>query len=164
MNKYVLGFAFLNDEINGHSTAVILKKRPDWQAGKYNGIGGHLKLGEPGHEAMTREFLEETGVEVATAAWQYRGVMGRRRLKAPSQNWECAVYKLDFDPLAATGAKIKTMTDESVAWVPTHRLLKAGVAFASDDYYGRRVIPNLNWLIPLCLYPTEILFNIEYPE
>lgn len=158
MNKYVLGFAFRVDKIDGLEVALIRKNRPEWQAGKYNGIGGHLKRGEPGHEAMSREFLEETGVEVPTAMWRYVGVMGRRRLKAPSQNWECAIYTLNFDPLWQTGARIKTTTDETVKWVPVIRVLNDG------DFYGSRAIPNLRWLVPLCLYPTEILFNVEYPE
>lgn len=59
MISYVLGFCF-NE--NCDAVALILKNKPDWQKGFYNGIGGKVEPGERGEEAMIREFKEETGL------------------------------------------------------------------------------------------------------
>ncbi len=42
---------------------LINKKRPEWQAGLQNGIGGKVLEGEIYLQAMIREFKEETGFE-----------------------------------------------------------------------------------------------------
>ncbi|RNJ49413.1 NUDIX hydrolase [Methylocystis hirsuta] len=61
---YVCGFLF-ND--SGSHVVMIRKNRPEWQAGKINGIGGKVEGGELLAEAMVREGLEEAGVE---PGWQ----------------------------------------------------------------------------------------------
>ena len=55
-NQYEVGFEFTasNDLV-----LLIRKNRPEWQKGKLNGIGGHIKVGETPLEAMRREFEEE---------------------------------------------------------------------------------------------------------
>jgi len=67
MKHYVLGFIF-----NRHRDEVLLiqKKRPEWQAGHWNGIGGKVgdKLGglsETPNEAIVRECCEETKMDGA---------------------------------------------------------------------------------------------------
>lgn len=64
--EYVLGFLFNRDMTE---VALILKTKPEWQAGKLNGIGGKVELGELPHYAMAREFYEETGLCTDPAAW-----------------------------------------------------------------------------------------------
>lgn len=59
MKRYVLGFMFSED---GTQVALIKKTKPEWQAGKLNGIGGKIEEKEAMHEAMIREFEEETGL------------------------------------------------------------------------------------------------------
>lgn len=61
LTEYVVGFLFDTN----HDTVLIRKNRPAWQAGKLNGPGGKIEPGETPHEAMAREFLEETGVGFA---------------------------------------------------------------------------------------------------
>jgi len=56
-HRYVLGFMFDRDYAE---VALILKNRPAWQAGKWNGIGGKIEGDETPHAAMVREFTEET--------------------------------------------------------------------------------------------------------
>lgn len=61
MKHYVLGFIFNQDK-----TKVLLvhKKRPSWQAGKWNGIGGKIEEKDMDPlEAMQRECIEEIGYE-----------------------------------------------------------------------------------------------------
>ena len=62
MRSYVLGFCFSRD----HSKVVLIaKNRPKWQAGRLNGIGGHVEDGEIPIVAMAREFREESLVEIS---------------------------------------------------------------------------------------------------
>src|SRR5574344_1132288 len=55
--KYVLGFMISND----NRIALIQKKRPTWQEGLFNGIGGKIEETDScAKQAMRREFEEET--------------------------------------------------------------------------------------------------------
>lgn len=62
MTDYVLGFAFTMDR---HRVLLIEKRRPAWQAGLWNGIGGKIEAGETPLQAMSREAVEEAGIKVA---------------------------------------------------------------------------------------------------
>lgn len=65
---YVVGFMFSAD----HSQlALIRKSKPEWQAGKLNGIGGKVDPGEDATAAMVREFFEESGVETTPRQWHH---------------------------------------------------------------------------------------------
>lgn len=63
---YVVGFAF--DYLR--RVWLIRKNRPEWQAGKLNGIGGKIEPNETSIEAMSREFMEEAGVLVPIKRWR----------------------------------------------------------------------------------------------
>jgi len=59
MKHYVMGFIFNRTK---NRVLLVKKKRPEWQAGKWNGIGGKIKeIDKSPLEAMQRESLEETG-------------------------------------------------------------------------------------------------------
>lgn len=64
MTEYSTGFMF-----DGTRVALILKKRPNWQQGRMNGVGGHIEAGETPAEAMAREFEEETGFKTLPEDW-----------------------------------------------------------------------------------------------
>ena len=68
MKRYVIGFMFDNSMEN---VCLIQKNRPGWQAGKLNGVGGHIEPGEFPIDAMVREFCEETGVKTEVSTWAY---------------------------------------------------------------------------------------------
>jgi 8-oxo-dGTP diphosphatase len=68
MTNYVLGFVFSD---NGSDVVLVLKNKPDWQAGLLNGIGGKVEAGEDSETAMSREFKEECGVSVNPRCWRY---------------------------------------------------------------------------------------------
>jgi 8-oxo-dGTP diphosphatase len=59
MAEYVVGFMF---KTNMKQVVLIKKKRPEWQNGKLNGVGGRVEPGENPYAAMAREFKEETCV------------------------------------------------------------------------------------------------------
>ncbi len=61
----VVGFYFDNAVTK---VALIKKDHPEWQAGKYNGIGGKLEPEDKGSfNAMMREAFEEAGI--ASGKW-----------------------------------------------------------------------------------------------
>jgi len=127
MKRYVLGFMF----DFGH-VALIRKNRPAWQAGKFNGIGGHIEPGEEPVEAMEREFREETGVDTA-GLWTACGSIKRE------YDFEVFIFKGICSDLRDLG--LRTMTDELVVyeWISK---INIGNTF---------IIPNLAWIIPLLL-------------
>ncbi len=120
MQRYVLGFMFSRQRNN---VLLIEKKRPDWQAGKWNGVGGKIEDNEAPFEAMCREFLEET---------RYYHSDWKLRCKLSSDSFEVFVFSSFSAPWAA-----KTVTDEKVGVFNVKKLPK--------------VIPNLHWIIPMLL-------------
>lgn len=66
MQKYVVGFCFSKDHSH---VAIMLKNRPEFQAGLHNGLGGKVEEGEKPKHAMSREFEEETGVCILANSW-----------------------------------------------------------------------------------------------
>lgn len=61
MNKQIYCLGFLIDPVN-QQVVLIQKDKPEFQKGKYNGVGGKLEpTDESIHDAMVREFKEETG-------------------------------------------------------------------------------------------------------
>ena len=65
--NYVCAFVMDHDK----NILLIRKKKPDWQAGYLNGVGGKIEFGETIREAMNREFFEETGITIEKHNWTY---------------------------------------------------------------------------------------------
>ena len=105
MQEYVCGFLFSPDR---RRVLLIRKRRPAWQAGKLNGVGGKVEPGETVGEALRREFREEAGLDVAD--WR-RGVV----LTGP--DWRGHFFRAFGDIDAA-----RAMTDEPLERHPTDGL------------------------------------------
>lgn len=134
--EYVVGFMFGFDK---EQVLLIRKNRPEWQAGKLNGIGGKVEKDELPYNAMMREFKEEAGVENTT--WTYFALLD-------GPDYKVYVYS-SCDPQAFDKAISKT--DELVYRVDTNRLGEYGV------------VPNLHWLVPMAKYPNDIfLATVQY--
>ncbi len=137
VTTYVVGFYYL-----GSSVLLIRKNRPEWQKGKWNGVGGHIEAGETSVQAMRREFREETGTDVSEKRWQnfaiYRG-----------KGWEVHFYRCEgsMDDVWPT-----TTTDEAVGNFAFYEL-------------PLTAIPNLHWLIPMScdkyMQPKDWPFIVE---
>jgi 8-oxo-dGTP diphosphatase len=121
--QYVLGFLFDPEK---STVLLIQKKRPDWQSGRLNGIGGKINPGEVPLAAMIREFEEETTV-ILTRWTRFAEMSG--------DGFRIYCYKAFSYSIGAT----KTATDEEVFCI---RL---------DNFLNCPVMPNLAWLIPLAL-------------
>jgi len=140
MKCYVAGFYF---DTAKKSVALVHKNRPDWQAGQVNAIGGKIEVGEHPTDAMTREFLEETGVTVTD--WEHVVVIY-------GSDWKVYFLKAFGNP-----AECKTMEDEDITTYLIEDALKLP-----------NLISNLRWILALALdnmvklplripYITEVL-------
>ena len=121
-NKFVCGFLF---DTAHQRVALVQKARPEWQAGRWNGIGGKIELPETSLEAMHREFSEETGIPAGAIAW-------RRFVHLELENGGF----VDFYSAASEAINdVCTAQDETVSVFPHWRL--------------PNVLYNLKWLIPM---------------
>lgn len=68
--EYCVGFLF---DATAENVLLIRKLRPAWQAGRLNGIGGHIEAGEHPGAAMIREFEEEAGFWID--GWEHAATM-----------------------------------------------------------------------------------------
>jgi 8-oxo-dGTP diphosphatase len=124
--EYVLGFRFRGGE--HREVALILKAKPDWQKGKLNGIGGKVEpTDEYGpHQAMAREFMEETSVHTAWHEWRKFGTLRHagEKIHLFASNGDC---------------DIRQTTIERPGWYPVALLSMLPI------------MKNLKWLVPLAM-------------
>ncbi len=127
--EYVVGFLFIHGYTSGPKVALIEKKRPAWQHGLLNGIGGKVGRLEGPTAAMNREFLEEAGV---------KGIDWRRFAQLEFDGG--IVFFFEATATQDQYRNVRTMTDETVGW------------FSCADLLGSKmVVSNLAWLIPMAL-------------
>lgn len=125
MPSYVLGFLFDEDFEN---VVLIQKQKPEWQKGKFNGIGGKIEPGEGAYKAMTREFKEETGLLVED--WILTGFLS-------GDDYNPFIVELFAAALPKQKVlEVKTMETEEVFVFPLDKLPEG------------LLLSNLKWLIP----------------
>lgn len=129
MTKYVCGFLF---DSRMKDVVLIWKNKPKWQAGKLNGIGGKIELGESADDAMEREFMEETGLNVGN--WEHF-------ITLSGEDWMVHFFCAKDESNQFEYAETKE--DEEVAKIEVARL---------HDF---DFIPNLEWLIPMAMHKIE---------
>ena len=121
MREYVCGFLFSPDRTR---VLLIRKRRPAWQAGRLNGVGGKVEPGEAAYEAMCREFREEAGLD---------GIDWRLVVVLTGPGWRGHFFRAFGDPGAGRATTDESLEIHDVAALPPD------------------VIPNLRWIIPLLL-------------
>lgn len=138
--EYVCGFLFHDEYV-----LLVQKARPDWCAGRLNGVGGKVEGEESPAEAMAREFLEETGVKTDAGDWRHFHTLTGE------------TYRVRFFDARTVGGRpdARGQDDEPVYWLPW-KCLPESCLF------------NLNWLIPLSrdrwiAVPTEST-NLSQPD
>lgn len=130
--NYVAGFMFSHDRSR---VALIRKSKPAWQAGKLNGIGGKIEIGEDGFLAMQREFQEETGYLTTIKQWEHFCMMSGRN------NSNEGDFRVDFFVTVGDLSMLRCVTDEEIVWAFTEEMNPA----------RKDVIENIPWLIGLAL-------------
>ncbi len=85
---------------------LILKKRPERLAGKWNGVGGKIEPGEKEHVAAIREIKEETGLRPKSG--DELTLLGRALWSNGDEVWW---YKFKTDYI---GGRVSTQEDEDV--------------------------------------------------
>lgn len=130
MDHYVLAFIFSHDL---KEVLLVNKQRPDWQKGKWNGLGGHIEKDEFPFQAVKREISEE----IYGASFALDDITHAVTFVCPGGTvW---VYKMlagRFDNLT----EIRSRTDEPVK------------AFYVKSISGwANMLDSMKWLIPLIL-------------
>jgi 8-oxo-dGTP pyrophosphatase MutT (NUDIX family) len=127
MNQYVL--CYVSRYILSPEVLLIEKKRPEWQADRYNLPGGKIDDEETIHEAASRELLEETGIDCPPEQVRLMGT-----IEGPA--FVVYVCHCDYGPLHDVAA---SLTDERIFWLPL-----------SEALNHERLIDNLRIVIPFC--------------
>lgn len=140
MKHYVLGLVFSQYE---GRIALLRKKRPDWQVGKLNGIGGHIEPGETPKEAMIREAEEEVGLKLGGGCWEEIATLRK------SRTWELFVFKTNL-PLPTEPEDLMGQEDEQVE---VHNV---------NLMYLEDCVPNLHYLVQFAVrrYDGDYLYMV----
>ena len=127
MQQYVAGFMF--DE-KKEIVAVVEKRRPAWQAGKLNAIGGKIEPGESSVDAMVREFQEETGVATTREDWRFE-------FSIRDTDYKYIVYF--YSSFSDLVHYARTIEEEQI------------YLFTVKDFPYEDALPNLRWMVPMVL-------------
>lgn len=156
MTEYVCGFVFTDETglafpqagmKKNRRVLLVEKQKPDWQKGRFNGVGGKIEPGETPVEAMAREFREEV-----SSPWC---PLEKYDHPVPFSGWDCFLtmtgsdrrvyFYRASDPIAFHVGPPRPA--EQVDWFPV-------------DDLPRLVLPNLRWLIPLAL-DSDVAFPLN---
>ena len=130
---YVIGFLFAP---RYERVVLIEKRKPAWQAGLLNGVGGKIEPGETPEEAIARECAEECGVALPAHGWSL--IATELAAGGIGDGRRPTLYFLKV--MSARAGTAHTCEAEKILLVEPH-------------YLPRNVIPNVRWLVPLALDP-----------
>jgi len=134
MKSYVLGF-YINQ--NDRHVLMVRKNRgPDCVIGMLNGIGGKVETNEVCSLAMEREFAEETGKLIYAYQWKFCGIL---RSKEVENGFKVSFY-IHYGP--SFNVPLVNDVGEPLCWVDINDLPSSGFP---------QVVPNIKWLLPLCM-------------
>jgi 8-oxo-dGTP pyrophosphatase MutT (NUDIX family) len=131
VNQYVLCFAHPKPHVFWPEVLLIEKKKPAWQAGRYNLPGGKIEENETIHEAASRELQEETGIECPPEQVRIMGTI-------EGTDFIVYVCRCEYDSLRGRNIAAST-TDEVVFWMPLAEVMRHPL-----------LIENLRLIIPFC--------------
>lgn len=134
MIEYVLGFMFNPDK---SQVLLIEKIKPDFLAGKLNGIGGKIEPNELPKSAMSREFYEETGIGTSEEQWDFK-------ILHKNDDFMLYIYSTTGDITQA------------------RQMEKEKLFIVDLPHLPDTIMHNLRWIIPLilddtCVFPFTIL-------
>jgi len=131
----VLGFMFSEDS---KRVLLIEKIRPEFQAGRLNGIGGKIEKSDSSSKfAMTREFEEECGICTLPNDWTAIGRM-------LTDDYLVEIFKAIGNIDSAKSVEAEQVKICDIANLPSN------------------CMNNIHWLIPYCLDNDEKYLCIDY--
>lgn len=137
---YVIGFAMHED--SPQHMLMVEKNRPQWQAGKWNGIGGKVEPSDLSiYDAVSREFEEEAGIKTDWSDWTFIAVM---HWEDDIMGGQANVYVLKTHLAQNKYMSFRTVTDEKILSVNT-----------DDDFWKLKCVSNLKFLVPLVRFGEE---------
>lgn len=125
MKRYVTGFMFSLDR---KCVSLIKKNNPEWQRGRFNGVGGKIEAGESPALAMSREFKEETAVVTSPDDWTFFLTLTDQK-------------SYEVNMLFCFSDKVFSVVSAELEEVKIFKV----------DELPKNIISNLSWLIPLAL-------------
>lgn len=140
VQEYACGFLLGDDG----RVVLIRKNRPTWQAGRLNGVGGHVEAGESPAEAMVREFAEETGLHVPN--WEHYATISWANGRTFFYRSHAAGEVLDA---------ARTLTDEPI------EMHSCAAVLAAPEH---ETVRSLAWLLPLARYQTPLAAPVDVHE
>lgn len=126
MKRYTVGFVF---DKGLRNVLLVGKTHPEWQNGKFNGLGGRIEEGESPIQCMVREVKEEADLFIAEAKW--------KEIASIEVGSEVGVIFFATEYEEDKGNAV-AMTEEKVEWFPSDKL-------------PANVISNVRWLVPLAI-------------
>lgn len=126
--EYVAGFLF---DLALQEVVLIRKRRPAWQYGRLNGVGGKIEQTEEADEAMRREFLEETSQDIDS--WTKLAIIDYP---------EATVHYFAASSGKAKG--VKSTGSEAV------------IRLAIDELHRHDLLEDCRWLVPFAYYRLSI--------
>jgi 8-oxo-dGTP pyrophosphatase MutT (NUDIX family) len=145
--EYVLGFVF---DLYTKKVLLMKKKRPEWQIGSFNGIGGKYELDDESiYAAIVRECKEETSAETHILDW--RNFCTMRGLNCPDGDWtvHCLSLYLTNPDMRHS---FTTNEDELVVWFDLDHI----------QVMLPKLLGNIPWLIGMAL-DHRVNGNFEPP-
>ncbi len=140
VKDYVLGFVF---DMYAKKVLLMKKKKPDWQVGFFNGIGGKIEEYDyhgsgKMYAALVRECKEETSVDTHPLDWRHFCTM--KGVNCPDGDWNVFCLALF---LKSPDDKHSFITNESelVVW------------FDLDNIHVMlpKLLGNIPWLVPMAI-------------
>lgn len=145
MTDYTLGFAFTKDYSLSERVMLIRKTKPEWQAGKLNGVGGKVEPEDVNqHWGMVREFKEETGLKTLVEDWRRFAI-----LEFPGVRVHCFAAWLPWSEFK----RAQDTTEE-------HLEPKQLDSDFSDKLKDQNAMTNLLWLIPMARVACDTILPV----
>ena len=132
----VVGFMVCYDFGVDLNVLLIEKKRPEWQAGKLNGLGGKVLPHETPKKAMSREFFEECGVEVLPKMWR----------EFATVSYDHVVLHC-FHTRWVPGMNPTSKTDEKIVWKSIY-----------DHIFG--AVEGVNWMTKMAVSTHQLKASV----
>jgi len=148
-NRFSVGYAI---DLTNMEVALIRKNRgPSFNVGKFNGVGGHIKVGESPVGGIRREAAEEMGIWLpGPGQWQ---LFHQERRTAVREGTTLYFYCASVPGLRGL---VRTMTDEEVVIVNIWDFLEILAKPGPDGLFelgteNSNFVYNLGYLLPMAV-------------